>query len=45
MTYTSTYLGENHGRDLLGGESLLRAADLNLNDRLVILGDNPAFRG
>jgi hypothetical protein len=36
------HLGENHGRNLLGGESLLRAANLDLDDRLVILGDDPA---
>lgn len=37
-----TYLAKNHGRDLLGSESLVGALVLNLDNRLAILGDDPA---
>jgi hypothetical protein len=35
-----THLGENHGRDLLGGELLLLALELNLDDGLAATVDN-----
>lgn len=35
-----TYLAENHGGNLLGGEGLISAVNLNLDNRLLILGDN-----
>lgn len=37
----ATYLAENHGGDLLRAEGLLDALNLDLDDRLVILGDDP----
>ena len=37
----ATYLAENHGGDLLGGEDLLAPINLDLDNRLVILGDDP----
>jgi hypothetical protein len=35
-----THLGEDHGRDLLGGEVLLLALELNLDDGLATLVDD-----
>lgn len=35
-----THLGEDHGGDLLGGEGLLLALELNLDDRLATLVDD-----
>jgi len=36
-----TYLAEDHGGDLLGGEGLLGAIEVDLDHGLVILGHDP----
>ena len=41
MNVAATHLAKNHGRDLLGGEDFVGAIDLDLDNGLVVLRDDP----